>query len=470
MESKKTIKHILEVAFSNCTSIFSGIIIGFLIPKILSVEGYGLYKTFTLYMTYAGFFSLGIIDGIVLEYGGYDFEQLDKRLFRAYWKFYAVIHIFFAAVLVIIAATSHNSDIRFIMCMLAINMIANNFTGYFQQISQITQRFGEYSFRKILQSSLSILTAILLYVGFSAGYTISYKIYVITVVFVNVNLVLWYFWTYRSIIFGKSCNFLLIKRNVFHLSIIGFPLLFANLCSTLILTLDRQFVNILFDTSTYAVYSFAYNMLSLVTVATSAVSTVIYPMLKRTDENKLMEKYSFFIEIVLIFVFAALVSYFPLCIFVAYFLPKYTMSLEIFRVVFPGLAVSTSITVVMHNYYKTLGKNLYYFRKSLIVLLISFVANSLAYYFYKTTIAISIASIITMIFWYIYAQAYFNEKYRIKDIRNFIYLVIMMGTFYCVTLIKNICLSAVVYLVTFCVITLCTYHKNIKQIVYMLRK
>lgn len=70
---------------------------------------------------------------------------------------------------------------------------------------------------------------------------------------------------------------------IVHLIQIGFPLLFANLCSTLILTLDRQFVNVLFDNATYAVYAFAYNMLSLVTVATSAISTVLYPTLKRVD-------------------------------------------------------------------------------------------------------------------------------------------------------------------------------------------
>ena len=65
------IKNIIRVLLSNVATIISGIVIGFIIPKILSVRDYGMYKTFTLYMTYAGFFSLGIIDGIVLKFGAF---------------------------------------------------------------------------------------------------------------------------------------------------------------------------------------------------------------------------------------------------------------------------------------------------------------------------------------------------------------------------------------------------------------
>ena len=66
---------------------------------------------------------------------------------------------------------------------------------------------------------------------------------------------------------------------------LGMPLLLANLCSTFLISLDRQFVSMLFTTEEYAVYAFAYSMLSLITVATSAVATVLYPVFKRMDEK-----------------------------------------------------------------------------------------------------------------------------------------------------------------------------------------
>ncbi len=57
MLSKKEsiVKNIFGVAVSNVISIVGGIIVGLLLPKVLPVEDYGWYKTFTLYTAYLGF-------------------------------------------------------------------------------------------------------------------------------------------------------------------------------------------------------------------------------------------------------------------------------------------------------------------------------------------------------------------------------------------------------------------------------
>ena len=57
MEIKsKTIKDILKVTFSNACILLSGILVGFLLPKIIDQVDYGYYKTFTLYIAYIGLF------------------------------------------------------------------------------------------------------------------------------------------------------------------------------------------------------------------------------------------------------------------------------------------------------------------------------------------------------------------------------------------------------------------------------
>lgn len=468
MRIKNILKRIFGVAISNCISLVSGVVIGFLVPKMLSIGDYGLYKTFTLYMAYVGFFSLGIIDGIVLDYGGKDLEEFDHPLFRCYWKWYLCIHLVFFTMLIFTLGFINDSENKFIILMISINMLANNFTGYYQQISQITQRFGEYSFRKMLQSVLSILAVVILYISFKGEKVITYKPYVIAVVLINLILVLWYFFTYREISFGNSLRMRDTYKQILHLMKVGFPLLFANLCSTLILTLDRQFVNLLFDTTTYAVYAFAYNMLSLVTVATSAISTILYPILKRTNNSNLKFYYSNFIEIVFIFVFFMLSLYFPLRIFIEYFLPKYVDSLVIFRIIFPGLAISTAITVVMHNYYKTLGANAYYFKKSVVVLAVSGVANAIAFWIFRSTTAISVASIFTMILWYLYVEQYFVKIYQIKRLRNFTYLISMMIAFYAITRLQNYYFACILYIGVFVVSTLFFYKKSLTRLITLL--
>ena len=348
---------------------------------------------------------------------------------------------------------------KFILISLGVYTIISNYSGYFQQISQITQRFREYTTRKIISSAFKIVNVGILFVWAILGFSPTYRVFLIVFISTELLVTAWYVYTYRDIVFGEKLSLSDTRKEIFQLSIVGFPLLFSNLCSSLILSLDRQFVRIFFDTTTYAKYAFAYNMLSLVTVATSAVSTVLYPTLKRTTTETLREKYGALVGLISIIVFGAIIAYFPLCLFVEWFLPQYTDSLPIFRIVFPGLALSSSITVVMHNYYKALGNNIVYFRKSIVVLLISGVANWIAYQLFHTTTSISVASIITMIFWYLYIDQYFVKTYGYSRLRNFSYVMIMLIGFYLCSWIPNYYVGFGVYFIHL-IVTTFVLHKQ----------
>lgn len=465
----QTLRNIINVLFSNIVTVISGVLVGFLIPKIISVEGYGLYKTFTLYVTYIGLFSLGIIDGIVLKYGGTEYVNYDKNRFRNYFKYYVFVNFFFTIALTIIGVTLIDKAYKFVFLAFGLNILAVNITGYFQQISQITQRFTEYSNRKIIQAICNIVSVLLLYLLYAKSGTVDYRIYVSIIVLTNYVLMLWYIHTYKEIVFGKSTGFFDQKYEVVNLIYIGFPLLFANLCSTLILTLDRQFVNILFDTNTYAIYAFAYNMLSLVTVAISAIATVLYPMLKRQNEEKQKDLLAPLGGAILVFVYAVCLVFFFLVEFVKWFLPRYSDSLFIFRIIFPGLAISAYITVVLHNYYKIQNKNAIFFKRSLVILAVSFFANLIAYYIVGTPASISVASILTMILWYIYSEQYFVKNMGYNRKINLAYAVIMMIVFYGTTSCNSTILGAGLYLILFVLTTVVLQRENIQKIGGLLR-
>ncbi len=465
------IKNLFEVALSNLITLLAGVLVGFLLPKIISIDDYGYFKTFTLYCSYIGLFSIGIIDGIVLTYGGKNYDQLDKLIFRSYFSWYVFVHLIIALIILFISLMFLDGDLQFILISICVFMIANNITGYFQQISQITQRYREYSARKIIQSVLNVIILTALFVLYRNGYEVIYKMYLVLWITINVFLTIWYIYTYRDIVFGKRTAFWQTRSDIKGLIQCGVPLLISNLCATLILTLDRQFVNILFDNHSYAIYAFAYNMLSLVTVATSAISTVLYPTMKRYNEEKLKKNYSYLVAIVLVFVFFTISLYFPLSSFVKWFLPKYNESIRIFRIIFPGLAISTAVTVVMHNYYKVLGYNINYFRKSLIALIISGLANAISYYLFRTTIAISIASILCMVFWYIYVERLLIKDLLCKWKCNMLYMLLMLSFFYVVSSINNAIIGFFIYVLTFMIFTKLMFKDffNVKALKSMLK-
>ena len=86
-QRKKFLKNIIIVLISNIISVISGVLIGFLIPKMMGVSEYGYYKTFTLYSSYIGILHFGFTDGIYLKFAGKKYEELDKEKFRTYTKF-----------------------------------------------------------------------------------------------------------------------------------------------------------------------------------------------------------------------------------------------------------------------------------------------------------------------------------------------------------------------------------------------
>lgn len=457
---KKTLKNILIVAISNIAKLLSGVLVGLLLPKIIGVTDYGYYKTFTLYGVYVGLFTLGITDGIYLKFGGCSYDSLDKKSFRFYSVFFFALQFIFSAIMALFSCFCLPEEYRFIFVCLALYLFFFNITSYFQIISQITDRFAELSIRNLLQSLFQAGAVIILFFTSNGSDHGSYRLFTIIYVSITCFLALWYIFTYRDIVFGKRNSFKSEKKELKVFVSIGIPLLISNLSMLLLLSFDRQFVNVLFDKDTYAVYAFAYNMLSLFTTALAAISVVIYPTLKRTTADTLKASYSKLIYSILSLSFLGLAVYFPLTAFVPWFLPKYEGSLTIFRIIMPGLALSSSVTIVMHNYYKVLGENLKFFRNCLIVLITSFSANLFAYLIFGTTEAISIASIGVLIIWYLLSERLFIKRYKTKWSINALYAVLMIAVFYLISIIETWWVGLIVYLVVLSVISMLISHFN----------
>lgn len=445
----KFLKNLLAVLMSNAFTVFSGLLVGLVLPMILTIDDFGYFKTFTLYLTYLGLFSIGIIDGIILKYGGNDYEELEKEDFRSYFRWYLIVHILFSIPLLLLALLERSGNSEFIIISLIINMISLNIIGYFRQISEITQRFKEYSIIKIAQSIFNILTVVLLYLFKQYGLSVNFKVYIIFVIIANFIITVWYIYLYREIIFGKSTPLNETIAAVKQFSKIGIPLMFANLISTLILTLDRQFVNILFSNKIYAIYAFAFNLLSILTLATAAFSTVLYPSLKRSDVTKIGDKYQKFTFLSVSIVFMMLSFYFPMRVLIRSILPKYIDSLFIFRVIFPTLPITTTITVIINNYFKTLGKSVVYFNRSIVILVLSIVLNLLAYLIWKTPIAIAASSVVTVLIWYVVVDRYLSKELNLNTKINLTMILAFTTIFYLTSLIQNWILGLLSYLVLF---------------------
>ena len=203
--TKKRTKSIIFVLFSNIISLVSGILIGFIVPKMMDLNNYGIYKIYTLYITYLPIFHFGFATGIYIKYGGCDYNELDKNRFRSYFKYLFLLQFVISLVFIVFSLIFSSNEYRFIIIMLSFLLISNNLTNYFQLISQITERYFELSIRNILLSLCNIVLIVFYFIlDKFTDFQLTCYTYIISSIIINYVLTIWYIITYRNIIFGKS--------------------------------------------------------------------------------------------------------------------------------------------------------------------------------------------------------------------------------------------------------------------------
>lgn len=465
MTKVKVNKSIFQVLIGQITVLLAGVLIGFLVPKALGEYNYGIYKTYTLYLTYFGMMHFGLIEGVYLKYSGKDYEKIDYKELRTLTLILFCIDTIIVISTVFISVFFLQHEYRIIFLLLAITIIPNHFLGYLRTISQVTMRFKEFTVLNILQSVFQILSCLILF--FLWQHTGSYQspyLFIGLVILSYFIVLLIYIINYRQILFGKIYHFKEVKTLCKEIFFNGGILLISNTIVTLILNLDRQFVNVLFDYNIYGSYSFAYSILALFTTVISTISVVVFPMMKTTSTTTLQQHYVEFNSLLLILLFFCIIGFFPIAYIVEHFLQDYRDSILIFKIIIPAIAFSSSISILMHNYFKVFGKHKQYFLICLCIFIVSFCANFIAYQISHQTYPISIASVVCLFIWYIVCDRYLLKKMQLKSMKNMFYIVIMITVFYCIVFwIPNIFVQCIMYMVLFLIITMLFYHKIIKN-------
>ena len=461
---KRFLDNIFKTFFGNVISLLTGILVGFFIPKMMGLVGYANYKTYTLYLTYIALASLGLGDGVLLKFAGKERDELNPKIIRYYIQRYyiQILILFFLCVagsFVLVPVES-----RFIAIALCFTILSSQTVSVHQNISVLTNNFGEYSKRIIIKSACTAVFVLALYAVYRfTKNEIRYEIYIIGVMTIEYFLALWYVYTYYNFNFGKSEK-LSGDESYFRMLYIGFPLLLSNMAGTIFLTLDRQYVSILFPKESYAIYAFAYNMLTLVTTMTSAISHVLFPSMRKIgnmDIKVYMQKYLSTFSILVVF---CMIVYFPLSVIVNWFLDKYSKSIDILRIILPGLVISSCVTVIFFNFYKLENKVKQYFSKTVLSIVFSALMNYFAWLLFHDYRAISWASIISLVFWFLLVSEYFVRTYRVHLGRVCLYSIVMFGAFYGLTYsVSNPYIGAFVYILVFVIITMLFYPTKIKE-------
>lgn len=456
-------KDLIVVTAGNVLYLLAQIAVGLLLPLAMSVNDFGYYKVYTLYLTYCGLLHFGLVDGMLLKFGGQDYNSLDKTRFRSYFRCFSVLELLSGVLIVLISMIFLKDEMRYIIIGVSLSMILSNLTLFFQYLSQATSRFKEFALLKGVNASL-ILVCVLIFLAVKHFYgtDTGFMTLIASLIVISAVILVCYLMIYRDIIWGNALPFRDIKTDIAGMIRLGIVMTLAYEASRLVLLIDRQFVSVLFDVEVYARYAFAYNILSCFTALIVGISTVLFPKFKQLPENELIGKFSGYMTGITCLVGFSLLAYFPICIIIRLLLPEYVDSIMYFQIIFPVLALSACITIMIFTFYKVLNRNLIFMKSCLLTLVVAVVFNVVAYMVFKSPEAISISSIFTTIIWYLLSIRFFVREYKVEWKRNFMYAIAVMISFYITVLvIDSLICQALIYLACILAVTYAFYGKKI---------
>lgn len=466
IEVKYTIKEgavggILLVVLGNAALLIAKALAWLIVPKVLGVMEYGYYKIFTLYLAYAMLLHFGFPDGILLIYGGKNYQEINQTEFRVYTRFFISFQTIISILIVGISLAVCQGMKCYIFCMIGIDAIVVNLTTYYKYVSQAVMQFKKYTLRNIIQAVMQILVlGILVVLDKLEILRANGMIYILGIVLIDAVLLVWYMRTYKELTFGKadSLNKWIpkIKKNF----TVGILLTISYQVAHLVFFLDSQMVEIVFDMETYSLYAFAYSITNMITVIISAIATVMFPGLKRLEVQEAVSKFSVLMSAVSIIVFFSLTAFFPLNYFIKWFLADYAQALDYLQIIMPGLALSCCINLIMFTYYKVLNQLKCYLYIALGILLAGGILNCVGYMLFHEPIAFSIASIVTLVIWYLCLALFLDKSFHMRWLKNFAYVLLEMSNFYIVNSVLGCNWRAmIIYFIGFTVTT-CLVYKN----------
>lgn len=429
-------KEVTIVFAANIVNMIFSVITSFILPKYLSIESYGYYKIFQLYINYLGIAHLGFVDGIYLRYGGKNIREIDSDEILSSSATIRNMQILFTLIVVVSSIAFKNQ----IVVLLALSCVPVNMVSFYKNLFQATGEFKDYSIMLIFLPILMFVFNITLLFVFK---TDNYIAYILVVFFSNFLLYVLLEYKNRKM-FGKirfiafDCQ--LLKDNI----TAGITLTIGNFASIMITSIDRWCIQAWMEISDFSYYSFAVSVENLFNVYVSAVTTTLYNYLCRVKEiQKIirLKSYCIFIGIYLVSVA------FPVKFIIQHWLVRYDASINSLFLLICAHSFYFVIKAIYVNLYKARGQQKYYLHQILIVLLIAIMTNMVTYFLIsRTKEAFAYASLLTSIAWFFICYREFKDiRGRIQEI----ILLLVSSVIYlmCGLLLDNAILGFAIYVI-----------------------
>lgn len=462
---KKIAKNVTLSIMAQIISLGVAFILNMIVPKFISEYQYAYWQTYKLYANYTGILHFGLLDGIVLRYAHFDYDQLDKRKIRSQFFVLMIVDSICTAIILAVSALLFTDEYVYVGIFVAISVITRNIIKYACYSLQMTNRIKQYVTASIIQKvfyGIFVVGAILLkrreFYWICAGELL--------------GEIISFIWTSKfnkEIYIGRLDRFSSILTETKENLTAGIFLLISNWSAMFTIGAAKMIIQWRWDELTFGKVAFSFSVTSLFLTFVSAISVVLFPALKRMKVEHLPDLYVKIRSVLSPILVSVLIFYFPGAWFLSLWLPKYNVSVSYLGLLLPIIIYRTRVSLLTNNYLKAYRKE----RTLLLINIISVVAAILGgafiCYVLNSIDLMLIYTVLTFMLMSILAEIAVCKLLKTRFIKENVYEAIMSIAFILCARYISLLFGFVVYAALLIVYlflnrnVLMTYFKKIKK-------
>lgn len=327
------------------------VVMSLVVPKVLGVEEYGYWQLFVFYSNYAGFFHLGLNDGVYLLNGGRPRNEIDKSSIGSQFKFELTFQLSLGALLTGFSVLSApEAERTFVLFAFAVYMVVCNLASYLGYVFQAMNETRLFSFSVVLDR-LSFFAPLLIMVVLRVA---DFRPYVVAYLVSKTISLIWCCAEARDILLAPAFGVAKSVRESITSIRVGFKLMVANVADMLILGVARALVDAAWGIEIFGRVSFSLALVNFFITFVTQASMVLFPALRQSGEEERRTVYRGMRDAMEVAFPAVYAFYFPMAWLLSAWLPQYTESMRWLAVLLPVCVFNTKMDVCCTTYFKVL--------------------------------------------------------------------------------------------------------------------
>lgn len=410
----------------------------FIVPMVLSVPSYGYLKTYQFYASYIGISHLGFCDGVYLYYGGKKEDELEHRGLAEQWSSILVYEIIVAVAFVLFGIIKRD----LILVCVGFTMVPNVLFTFYSYIFQSVGDFTKYTLIVNIYSTVNMLINLVLVLMRVKDYRIYMVLYVFiecvpfivgTVLFSKLKWI--HFTGFKVAVFSKYVK-------------LGILLMIGNFAYSIFIGIDKWFIKFSLPIEDFSMYSFASQMLTVVNMFITPIAMTLYSNMARRQDHDFEVKIK---KVLVCFLMIIPVAIYALKFIISTFMKQYIPAINITSaLLITQIFLSLNVAVFV-NLYKAYKKQKDYFIRLVISLGVAVLTDGIVTAVQPNVMGYALSTMLSCFIWFVLNMQYFS--YMKPGVKEFFYVVLLLGTYMGTLLIGNVFARAGIYVVLYVIFT-----------------